>query len=168
VLATNIIGSSAASSSGNGAVIITNPDPPSLLTNNASITSASVIALTWTAPVVTGGTAVIDYEVSWAQGTSTYFVLASGITTVFCSATVTLTGNTVYKFKVNSRNSFGFSTSSSNEVPISLPSAPIALANNSAVTAAGIVGLTWTAPISNGGSSIIDYQISYKYGGGAY
>jgi hypothetical protein len=47
-----------------------------LLANNAAITSASVIALTWTPPAVNGGTAVIDYQVSWDQGGSTYVVLA--------------------------------------------------------------------------------------------
>ena len=68
VLATNVVGSSSASTAGNGAVITTNPDPPSSLANNPTITSASVIALTWTAPAVIGGTAVIDYRVSWQQG----------------------------------------------------------------------------------------------------
>ena len=160
VLATNVVGSSSASTSGNGAVITTNPDPPSSLANNASITSASVIALTWTAPTVIGGTAVIDYRVSWDQGSSTYVVLASGITTASYSTSATLTANTVYKFKVESRNAFGFSTTFSNEVTIraaSLPTAPQSLANNVAVTASGIVGLTWSAASSDGGSPVIDY-----------
>ena len=61
VLATNLVGSSSASLISNGAVITTNPNPPSSLANNAAVTSASVIALTWTAPAVNGGTAVIDY-----------------------------------------------------------------------------------------------------------
>jgi hypothetical protein len=65
VLATNVVGSSVASTAGNGAVITTNPNPPTSLANNAAITSASVIALTWTAPTVVGGTPVIDYRVSW-------------------------------------------------------------------------------------------------------
>jgi len=71
----------------------------------------------------------------------------------------------VYKFKVESRNAYGYSTSFSNEVSIraaSIPTAPQSLSNNVAVTASGTVGLTWLAPASNGGSPIIDYQISYK------
>ena len=126
VLATNVVGSSAPSSAGYGATILTNPDPPTSLANNAVITSASVIGMTWTAPTVVGGTPVIDYRVSWDQGTSTYTVLASGITTLSYSTTATLTANTVYKFKVESRNSYGYSAFS-NEVSIraaSLPSAP--------------------------------------------
>jgi hypothetical protein len=121
VLATNLVGSSAESTPGNGALIVTNPDPPILLANSAVITSASVIALTWTAPVVGGGTAVLDYRVSWDKGIGTYVVIASGITTASYSTTSPLAANMVYKFKVESRNAFGFSTSFSNEVSILLP-----------------------------------------------
>ena len=42
------------------------------------------------------------------------------------------------------------------------------MANNAAVTASGTVGLTWVAPSSNGGSPVIDYQISYKTGAAAF
>jgi hypothetical protein len=87
------------------------------------------------------------------------------------STTATLTADTVYKFKVQSRNAFGLSTSYSNEVSIraaSVPTAPQTLANNAAVTASGTVGLTWSAPSSNGGSAVIDYQISSKSGNGAF
>ena len=152
VLATNVVSSSVGSTEGNGAIITTNPNPPTSLANNAAITSASVIALTWIAPTVVGGTAVVDYRVSWDQGTSNYVILAQGVTTAFYSTTATLTANTVYKFKVESRNAFGYSTSFSNEVSIraaSVPTAPLSLANNVAVTASGTVGLTWMAPSSD-------------------
>ena len=42
------------------------------------------------------------------------------------------------------------------------------MANNVAVTAAGIVGLTWSAATSDGGSPVIDYQVSYMPAGGIY
>jgi len=48
------------------------------------------------------------------------------------------------------------------------PTAPLSLANNAAITASGTIGLTWSAPNSNGGSTVIDYQISSKTGGAAY
>jgi len=83
--------------------------------------------MTWTAPTVVGGSAVIDYRISWDQGGSTFAVLATGITTTSYSTTATLTPNTVYKFKVESRNAYGYSTSFSNEVSIraaSIPTAP--------------------------------------------
>ena len=118
-----------------------------------------------------GGTALIDYRVSWDQGSESYIVLASGVTTAFYTTTATLTANTVYKFKVESRNAFGFSTSFSNEVSIraaSIPTAPLNLSNNVAITASGIVGLTWLAVSSNGGSPVVDYQLSSKIGAGSY
>ncbi len=49
-----------------------------------------------------------------------------------------------------------------------LPSAPIDFANNAAVTASGIIGLTWTHPDLVGSSPVIDYQISYKIATGEY
>ena len=62
---------------------------------------------------------MIDYRVSWDQGTGTgiFVVLATGITgltTVSYRTTATLTANTFYSFKVESRNAVGYSTSFSN------------------------------------------------------
>ena len=42
------------------------------------------------------------------------------------------------------------------------------MANNAAVTASGTVGLTWVAPSSDGGSPVIDYQVSIKTGAAAF
>ena len=93
------------------------------------------------------------------------------MTSTSYTTTVTLTPETAYKFVVVSVNAFGEGRASSNEVSIiaaSLPTAPLALANDATVTASGIVGLTWTTPTSDGGSPVIDYQISSKIGAGAY
>jgi len=84
--------------------------------------------MTWTAPTVIGGSPILDYRISYDQGTSTYVVLAQGITTLFYQTSPILTPNTVYKFKVESRNEFGYSLSFSNEVSIraaSIPTAPL-------------------------------------------
>jgi len=119
----------------------------------------------WNAPTVVGGTPVIDYRVYYDQGTSNYIVLAEGIKNLSYTTSVSLTANTVYKFLVESRNAFGYSTSFSNEVSIraaAVPTLPRNLANNAAVTASGTIGLSWVNPISNGGSPVIDYQVSYK------
>ena len=154
---------------------MTNPDPPSSLRNNAAVTTSSVISMLWTAPEQVGGTPVIDYRVSWDQGGSDYVVLQSGITTTTYTTSATLVANSVYKFKVESRNAFGYSTSFTNEVSVTAkltaatePTAPQSLANDAVVTASGTVGLTWLAPLSNGGALILDYKISAKTGELAY
>ena len=109
---------------GNGAIMpVTNPDPPNPLVNDVAITSTTVIGLNWSAPTNNGGSPVIDYRVSWDQGTGTgiFVVLATGITgltTVSYRTTATLTANTFYSFKVESRNAVGYSTSFSNEALI--------------------------------------------------
>jgi hypothetical protein len=77
-----------------------------------------VIALDWYSPANNGGSPVIDYRVSWDQGTGNYVVLATGITTTYYTTTATLSANTYYSFKVESRNAVGYSTSFSNVIRI--------------------------------------------------
>ena len=70
-----------------------------------------------------------------------------------------------------SRNAFGYSTSFSIVVSIlaaKIPDAPLSLANNIAITASGIIGLTWSPGVYAGGSPVIDYQISYFTGTNPY
>ena len=98
-------------------------------------------------------------------------MLANGVTTPSYTTTATLIPDTVYKFKVMSRNSFGLSTTFSNEVSVraaGLPDSPTTLTNNVAVTASGIVGLIWTQGVYNGGSPVLDYSISIRLGTAAY
>ncbi len=66
----------------------------------------------------------------------------------------------IYKFKIESRNAYGFSTSFSSEVQImaaTVPTVPQSLANDALITAAGIVGFTWSPVSYDGGSPVIDY-----------
>jgi len=83
--------------------------------------------MTWTAPTVIGGSPIIEYRISWDQGINNYILLEYGITGTSYTTTAALVANTVYKFKVESRNAFGFSLTTSNEVSIraaAVPSAP--------------------------------------------
>ena len=151
--------------SGNGAVILTNPDAPTALANLPLVTDATKIGLIWQTGAANGGTPVIDYRLSWDQGTNTYQVLAIGITTTSYTTIITLTSDTVYKFKVESRNAFGYSTTYSSEISVraaKVSDAPTSLANNVVVTASGVIGLTWSAGSYNGGSPVLDYRITYK------
>jgi hypothetical protein len=42
-----------------------------------------------------------------------------------------------------------------------VPDSPIALADNTAVTTAYVIGFTWADGMSSGGSPIIDYRVTY-------
>jgi hypothetical protein len=56
-----------------------------------------------------GGAPVIDYRVSYDQSTGVYVVLASGLISKSYTTNVTLTPGASYNFKVESRNSVGYS-----------------------------------------------------------
>jgi hypothetical protein len=52
----------------------------------------------------------------------------------------------------------------SNEVTIlaaRVPDAPINLLNKAEITAAGVIGISWSDGAYDGGSPVIDYKISY-------
>ena len=108
-MATNLVSNSDFSNQGNGGVIITYPDPPQTLVNIPATTSATVIAFSWSPGFFDGGSAVIDSRVSWDQGTGIYTYLAFAVVGNSFATTVTLIPNTVYKFKLESRNAFGSS-----------------------------------------------------------
>ena len=85
------------------------PDAPTQLANNAVITSAYQIGLSWSAPSFNGGSAVTDYAVWYDNGTTSDFIeLVSGLTTLSYTA-MSLTPGTTYQFKVVARNIYGFS-----------------------------------------------------------
>lgn len=44
---------------------------------------------------------------------------------------------------------------------VQVPSAPVGLAFDPAVSTASVIGLTWNSGASTGGAAIIDYRISY-------
>jgi len=118
VKATNVVGDSSESTEGNGATLLTYPDAPVNLADDSATTSSTTIGLTWSAGAENGGSPVIDYRISYAaSGTSTFAILAAGITTTSYS-TIALTSGASYTFKVESRSAFGFSTTYSNEVTI--------------------------------------------------
>jgi hypothetical protein len=51
---------------------------------------------------------------------------------------------------------------------VSIPSPPVSLQDNVAVTTAYVIGLTWSDGTSNGGYPIIDYRISYDQSTGTF
>ena len=68
-----------------------------------------------------------------------------------------------YKFKVTARNTVGSSQESAvlSVIAAKVPDAPVNLSNMPEVTNAYQVGLTWAEGPYNGGSPLLDYQVSY-------
>jgi len=86
------------------------------------------------------------------------------VTTQYYQTTVTLEAGTTYVFKVQARNSVGFSSDSTelSVLAAKLPDSPVSLANVAATTTGYQVGLSWSDGAYNGGSPVIDYQVSFK------
>lgn len=75
IIANNYYGDSEYSVSGNGAVMIIVPDAPILLENNLAVTNRYTIGFTWSDGYSNGGSAVLDYRVSYDQATGIWVVL---------------------------------------------------------------------------------------------
>src|SRR5206468_2523800 len=134
----------------------------------------SAADLTWTAPTSDGGSAITDYQVTVynsAGGTPTGVTGATTRSVGSATTSYTFTGltnGTAYTFKVAAVNAVGTgpqSLASAAVTPVAAPAMPIRVASTPADTA---VDLTWTAPTSNGGTAITDYEVTvYNSTGGA-
>jgi hypothetical protein len=91
---------------------LTNPDSPINLDEDRTITTGTQIGLVWVKGTDNGGSPVLDYKLWSDQAENDYIPLDEGVTDLFFTATGLSVGFT-YNFKVQSRNSFGFSDYSS-------------------------------------------------------
>ena len=143
------------------------PTPPSAPSLGASAGNGSV-SLTWTAPTDDGGADVTDYEIYRRGASGAEVVIPSPGTGLNYTDTDVANGST-YQYQVAAVNSVGVGERS-NEVTatpqgtVTAPSAPVGLA---ATKVRSDVRLTWSAPVSNGGSSITAYRIKRGTASGA-
>ena len=145
-------------------------DPPTIsgapIIGTAAALSTTSASVSFTAPESNGGSTIISYTAVSTPGGMTGTITGASSGSIIING---LTASTSYTFKVYATNSVGNSTQSaaSNSIvtasATTQPGAPnIGTATKTGATTASIA---FTAPASNGGSSIVSYTaISYPGG----
>ena len=158
VRAVNSAGRSAASTASASVTPATVPGAP---TGLSATVSHEQVELNWTAPASNGGEPITDYE--YEQGGSGTWISTGGTATSY--TVMGLTNGQPYRFRVRALNSVGAgaaSAASPNVTPATEPDAPTGL---SATVSDEQVDLIWTAPASNGGAMITDYEYELDFSG---
>ena len=163
VIAENFYGFSPMSAEGNGALMTLVPDAPIDLVENVFVTTRTHTEFSWTDGASDGGSPVLDYRVWYDQGVGEWVVLESGILDPY-TTTVELHPGRTYTFKVEARNTVGYSEFSETisilfaQLP-GTPQAPI-------TTLVGEeIRIDWTAP-DDGGAEITAYTVEIRHSDG--
>ncbi|MFZ9651521.1 MAG: fibronectin type III domain-containing protein, partial [Ilumatobacteraceae bacterium] len=161
--------SSSAGTSDASNVVSTTPGIPGEPTSLRPTALNQSVRLTWSAPALNGGSAVTDYIVEYTTDVNAGYTLFDDGVSTSTTATVTgLTNGTSYFFRVKAVNSIGTGQPSgvASGAPwaIVVPSAPVDVR----VTNIELnqIALSWSAPVSDGGSSVSDYLIEYSSNAG--
>ncbi len=161
VIATNAAGNSSASAATTSVTPTTTvPGAPTTVTASSSANGQSVVS--WTAPTYTGGSSIIHYTVTSSPGAK--ICTTSNGTTTTCTVTG-LTNGTAYTFTVTATNGIGTgpaSAPSAPATPSTVPGAPTGVTATTHQNTSSVV--SWTAPTSNGGSSITSYTVTSSTG----
>lgn len=156
VAATNAAGNGAASAPRVSAAPRTVPGTP---TTVVAIPGSRQVSLSWRAPASTGGSAITVYSAR------AYSALVGGALLGSCDATATscvitgLTNGTAVYIEVDATNAAGAGSATTPRVastPRQVPTEPTGVL---AVPANTTLAVSWTAPVSNGGSAITGYTV---------
>ncbi|MCE7735752.1 MAG: hypothetical protein GPJ54_12790 [Candidatus Heimdallarchaeota archaeon] len=134
-------------------------DVPSAPLNPSAIYGDQQISLSWEIPSYTGSTALQNYSMYRSINQGGPYIWISNVTagtTTYLDAG--LTNGVVYYYVISVTNLEGEGPNSIevNATPKTVPDAP---ADLTATYGDTLVDLTWTAPLDNGGSVLINYTI---------
>ena len=143
------------------------PGVPAAHLVTATSGSTTSLDVTWTAPTNTGP-AITSYDLQYREGTSGSFTAGPQNVTGTSAAIASLMASTSHQVQVRATNAEGdgaWSFPGTGRTGASVPGAPTSLS----ATASGStqIDLSWTAPGSDGGSSITGYKIEVSSDGGA-
>ena len=168
VSAINTNGAGTASNVDSATTGTTVPGAPTGLTATASGTTQ--INLSWSAPASSGGSAITGYkiEVSSDGGSSWSDLVANTSNTTTTYAHTGLAAGDTRHYRVSAINANGTGVPSnvdSATTGTTVPGAPTGLT----ATASGTtqIDLSWSAPVSTGGSAITGYKIEVSSDGGS-
>jgi len=155
VTATNSIGTSPDSAEGNGAQIVTTPVSPFALAEVEASRTPTSLGFSWTEGPFNGGSAILDYRVSFAlEGQSLQFL--DTVSETQYTATGLTTGET-YIFAVESRNVYAFS-SLSETLTMLCAFKPESPTNVQTAIEANTVRVSWS-PVYDNGSPLTSYSV---------
>jgi hypothetical protein len=166
--ATNSEGSATSTSSSTSAVVATAPGSPLLGT---VVNGDLQITIPFTPPISDGGSSITKYQYSldgatWLERTDSATVTSPIIIKFTDVAGVTpLVAGTSYTIQIRAVNmvSDGVAASTSEITAATTPGAPTAV--SATVTGQTTVTVSFTAPVSNGGSAITTYTVVSSPGG---
>jgi len=127
-------------------------------TNPATVPGSGKVTISWGAPANYGGTFVLNYSIYRRTSSSPSIKVKSVGPSVFQWADMSVVNGETYFYKVTAVNEVGEGTFSL-EVqgkPATVPGAPPTVG---ATPGKAQVALMWSAPLSDGGSQIINYTI---------
>ncbi|MEI8404029.1 MAG: fibronectin type III domain-containing protein [Actinomycetes bacterium] len=139
--------------------------PPGAPLNPVATAGDGQVAVSWTAPVSDHGSTITGYTVTSSTG-GTAGRTCTATTTLSCVVTG-LSDGVTYNFTVTASNAAGTGVPSVASNSVEVVSSPGAPLNPVATAGDGQVAVSWTAPVSDHGSTITGYTVTSSTGGTA-
>ena len=164
VSAINSAGTGLPSAISTAVPVVSVPGAPTTVAGTGGVRSTDI---TWVAPAVTGGHPITGYRVEQRLGEDAWANLRADTGTTAVTLSTAL-GVGSWTFRVSAINDIGTSAASvvSDAVIVTadIPGAPTLVVGTGGVLGAGV---TWVAPVDNGGSVITGYKVEESSNDGA-